>query len=344
MSASSSGGPWLVTGASGFLGRHLLEAIEADPDGRPPIALVRNERSWRELEWTGALPRVRTLTGSVTEPEGWTHNPALDGLAGIFHLAALVRHGRRDAAAVRHTNVEGTLNMARLAAARGCRLLFVSTSGTVGCFRRPGQSPEEDAPYCEREVAGWPYYRSKIEAERAARRLAGELGVELVILRPPVLLGPGDHRFRSSEHVLRLLRGKVPFLIRGGMHFADVRDVAQALVRAMERPVVRPVYHLPGTVCSVEDFYRRTAELSGRRPPRAIVPFRFAWLLAVLAERLGLKLLPEPSLIEMASHHWGLGSRYAADELGYRSRSGEETLGATIEWLAANHPDLGTPR
>src|SRR5207244_3482294 len=110
-----------------------------------------------------------------------------------------------------------------------------STSGAVGCFVRPGQSADEDAPYCERECAGWPYYRSKIEAERKARELARELGVELVIVRPPVLLGPEDHRLRSSAHLLRLLQGKLPFVIRGGMHFADVRDVAAAMVRVMIR-------------------------------------------------------------------------------------------------------------
>ena len=340
MSAATSGGPWLVTGASGFLGRHLLEAIGADAERPPPIALVRDQRSWEEQEWAAALPRVRTLTGSVTEPEPWAVSAALDGLAGIFHLAAEVRHGRRAAAAVRHTNVDGTLNLVRLAAARGCRILFVSSSGTVGCSRRPGAAPDEVAPYCAREVAGWPYYRSKIEAERAARGLADELGVELVILRPPVLLGPGDHRFRSSEHVLRLLRGRVPFLVRGGMHFADVRDVATALLRAMERETVRPVYHLPGTVCSIEEFYRQVAELSGRPAPRTVMPFRLAWLAAALTARLGLKLLPEPSLIEMAAHYWGLSSRYAAAELGYRSRPGAETLRDTIAWLATHHPDL----
>jgi nucleoside-diphosphate-sugar epimerase len=213
----------------------------------------------------------------------------------------------------------------------------------VGCFREPGPAPAEDAPYCEREVAGWPYYRSKIEAEQAARRLAGELGVELVILRPPVLLGPGDHRFRSSQHVARLLRGKVPFLIRGGMHYSDVRDVAAALLQAMERATVRPVYHLPGTICSVEDFYREVAVLAGRRPPRAVVPFRLAWLAATLTHRLGLSVLPEPRLLEMASHHWGLRSRYAEAELGYRSRPGAETLRATIDWLTAHHPELRGP-
>lgn len=334
-------GPWLVTGASGFLGRHLLETIEARPEaGQPPIALLRDLESWRRMEWARALPRVRTLTGSVTEPEPWFEDPLLDNLRGIFHLAGLVRHSRRDAAELLRTNVQGTLNLVRLAAARRCRLVFVSTSGTVGCFREPGPSPDEAAPYCEQTVGGWPYYRSKLEAERQARSLATGLGVNLVIVRPPVLLGPGDHRFRSSAHVFRLLRGRVPFLIRGGMHFADVRDVARALVRVMELPEARPVYHLPGTICSIAEFYSQVAELSGRPVPRLVLPFRAAWLLAAAAQRMGFSKLPEPALIEMASHHWAMRSRCAEAELGYRSRPGRETLADTIAWLRANCPEL----
>ena len=155
--------------------------------------------------------------------------------------------------------------------------------------------PEEDAPDCEAEISRWPYYRSKLEAERRARELASELGVQLVIVRPPVLLGPGDHRHRSSAHVQRLLSGGVPFVIRGGMHFADARDVAAALLRLMDIDEPRPLYHLPGTVCSVAEFYRQIATLAGERPPRLVLPFRPAWLLAKLSRALGLSVLPEPA-------------------------------------------------
>ena len=140
--------------------------------------------------------------------------------------------------------------------------------------------------------------------------------------------------------MLRFLRGKLPFLIRGGMHFADVRDSAQALIHAMQRPEVRPIYHLPGTSCSLEEFYAWTAELSGNPPPRLVLPFRPAWWLATLAQRLGLSVLPDPSLIEMAAHHWGMQSRYAGPELAYRSRPGRETLAETIAWIRANDPEV----
>ncbi len=301
---------------------------------------MRDPDEWLRMGWTRQLRRVHLLTGSVTDVRAWMDDPCLDGLAGIFHLAALVRHGARDAEAVFRTNVLGTLAMVRVAAARRCRLVFVSTSGTVGCFPNPGGTALEDAPFCEAEVGAWPYYASKIMAEKEARRLAGDLGAKLVVVRPPVLLGPGDHRFRSTGHLIRFLRGRLPFVIRGGMHFADVRDAARALRRAMEHPSPRPVYHLPGTVCTIQEFFALAGNVSGRQPPRLVLPFRLAWWLSTLSRRL--HLLPEPAAIEMASHHWAMQSRYAEPELGYASRPGRETMAETVAWLRENHPALAT--
>lgn len=331
-------GPWLVTGASGFLGRHLLTHIRGAGPSPRILALVQHPEAWRAMDWTAPLTGVDPLRGSVTEADTWARDPGLDGLSGIFHLAALVRHCRRDADEVYHTNVQGTLAMVRLAAARRCRLVFVSTSGTVACFRDPSGTADEESPFCEDTVRGWPYYRSKIAAEREARRLAGELGVELVILRPPVLLGPGDHRFRSTNHVSRFLRGRLPFLIRGGMHFADVRDAAAALLRAMTRPSVRPVYHLPGSISTIEEFFALTARIAGRAPPRRVLPYRPAWWLARVTGPL--RVLPDPVIIEMAAHYWGMRSAYAECDLGYQSRPPEDTLTETVVWLMAHHPAL----
>ena len=295
------------------------------------------------MEWTRGLDRVEPLVGSVTEPQAWHDAPTLRGLRGIFHLAAVVRHSRRHPEDVYRTNVEGTLGTLRVGARHRARVVFVSTSGTVGCFERPGDSADEDAPYCAGRVERWPYYHSKVLAERGARRLSEELGVELVIARPPVLLGPGDHRGRSTSILSRHLRGQLPFVIRGGMHFADVRDVARALVQAMKRADVRPIYHLPGTVCGVKAFFMLAEEVSGVSAPRLVLPYRLAWLLATFFERLGvllrgepLALLPDPVVIELASHYWSIRSNYAAAELDYQSRDARETLADTVAWLREN--------
>lgn len=332
-------GPFLVTGASGFVGRHLLQARDADS---AIVALVRDAQVWAEQDWSADFKHVELVQGSVTETDSWADQ--LPPLAGIFHLAALVRHSRRDAEEVYTTNVEGSLNMVRLAAVNQCRLVMMSTSGTVGCFRSPDAAADENAAFCEQTVASWPYYHSKIVAERSARQLADSLGVELVYIRPPVLLGPEDHRFRSTSNVLRMLRGRLPFLIRGGIHFIDVRDAVQAILHAMTQPQARPVYHLDGTCLSIEDFFGMIEEVSGVRAPRWVLPFGPARLFAAMDEWIGMRvrgeplhLLPDPVVVEMASHYWGTKSLYAETELGYKSRDPQITLRDTVDWIRSHH-------
>ena len=336
-------GPFLVTGASGFVGRHLLQSRTAETTA---IALVRDRSAWDTLDWAADLEHIDLVEGSVTGTQGWAEQlPPLDG---IFHLAAVVRHSRRNPEDVYETNIEGSSNMVRLAAAKQCRLVMLSTSGTVGCFKSPEESADEHAPYCEELVAGWPYYHSKILAEKKTRKLADELGVELVFIRPPVLLGPGDHRFRSTANILRMLRGELPFLIEGGMHFIDVRDAARAIWQAMDLPNPRPVYHLDGTCSSIREFFGMVEEVSGVQAPRRLLPYRAAHLLARLDEWLGTKfrgeplhLLPDPVVVEMASHYWGTNSLHSQSELGYQSRDPMRTLRDTVDWLRNNHESLG---
>lgn len=336
---------YLVTGASGFLGRHLLQALQADARPRRALALVRDPQAFARAEWARKLDRVEVLAGSPLEPEGWRGDPRLETVCGVFHLAALVRHSRWRAEEVETSIVEGSRRVLELAAERGWRAVLVSTSGTVGCFRTAGESADEDSAPCEEAIRRWPYYRAKLRAEREARELADRLGLELVIARPPVLLGPGDHRFRSTGMLLRYLEGRLPFLIHGGVAFADVRDAARALVRAMEIASPRPVYHLPGTASSVRELFELAEGVCGVPAPRWLLPYRPAWWLARATERLGVWLrgepftwLPDPVVVEMASRWWGLRSLHAGRDLGYASRDPRETLADTLAWLREHRP------
>jgi nucleoside-diphosphate-sugar epimerase len=319
----------LVTGASGFLGRHLLDALAGN---RPVHALVRRPEEWSRLDWTAAHAGVALVQGGLDDAPRWS--ASLPPLAAIVHLAAPVQHSRRAPPSLRSDIVDGTLAMLEVAAAQRCRLVVASTSGTVGCSREPGPRAAEDAPHVEAVVGGWPYYAAKIEMERRVRERAAERGVDLVLIRAPILLGPGDHRLRSTSNVLRFLRRRLPFLIRGGMHFTDVRDAARAFARAAAHPAPRRVYHLDGHECSVEEFFDLLAAVSGVPRPRTVLPYRIAWMLARALERL--HVVPDPVVIEMASHWWGLASTSAADDLGWKPRDPQETLRDTVAWLRAN--------
>lgn len=313
----------LVTGASGFLGGHVLDALASALPGVRPVLLARVP---------AALPAALRLNhvvveGSLDEAERAADHPALRDCAGIIHLAALVKHTRRDADAVFRANVGGTVEVIRAAARLGCRVVFVSSSGTVGCSLDPAAAPDEEAPFAERTVASWPYYASKVAAERAARSLAGVLDVDLVTLRPPVLLGPGDLRGRSTAHVRRVLRPR-PVLVDGGMHFADVRDVAAAAVRALVHPHPRATYHLPGWNGTLLGFAGLVSRVAGRRTRPTVIPWRVARFGAAALAPFGHFV--DPVLVEMARHHWNIRSRWSAAELDYLSRDPEVTLRDTL--------------
>ena len=82
----------------------------------------------------------------------------------------MVHHGRDDQAHQHDVNVGGTELVMRLAAEIGARVVFVSTSGVSGCSMDPTAAPDEEAPTCDAVIARWPYYVSKLAAERALGR------------------------------------------------------------------------------------------------------------------------------------------------------------------------------
>lgn len=308
----------LVTGASGFLGRHLLESL-----GDDAVALVR-----------APLPtRVAQLTGSPLEPEAWL--PRAAGVTTLIHAAGMIHHSRRDADEMVRFNVDSALAMVRAAKALDARLVLVSTSGTVGCFEHATIEADEHSRYAEALAARWPYYLSKIRAEQQARRLAKHLGVTMTVVRPPILLGPGDTLGRSTTNVARVLDGRLPFIPPGGIGFTDVRDVAAALTKLTRRSAWRETYHLPGTSLPLRTFFERVGEVAGIKVDRPDVPGLVVSGLAKLGSRVPLKKLPDPVVLEMSRCHWGLKTLWSHAELDYRPRNDRQTLSDTVAWLRA---------
>jgi len=325
----------LITGATGFLGQHVLGALRRRCPDAAVWLLVRNAASWRQAPHSAAYPEVRLIEAPLTDERAILAALAGQKLGGILHLAATVHHSRRHSADTFRANVDGTAAMVRLACAHGARLVFVSTSGTVGCSPSPAAAPDEQAPFCEQEVRRWPYYASKIAAEQLMLKAQEQGELDGVILRPPVMLGPGDHRFRATSLIVRFLRGRLPFYLTGGMHFVDIRDVAQALVEALTHPKPRPIYHLPGAAMPLKDYFAQLEQVSGVPAPRFSLPYPLA--LAV-AYGSGGKFF-DPVVIEMGHRHWGLSSRYAP-ELGFAPRAPRTTLQETVSWLRSAHPAL----
>jgi dihydroflavonol-4-reductase len=341
---SPARGRALVTGATGFMGGHVLRALADEPRVTGTIALVRDATA---LASRGRL-RATAIEGALTSPADWCAQVETADVRWIVHLAGAVHHSRAHPEPMRHTNVDGALAMLELAARLGARLVVASTSGVVGCFSDPNRIAYEDDRPATDLIARWPYYMSKLEAEERTRARAAELGVTVTMLRLPVMLGPGDARFRSTAHVARLMLGKLPFRLAGGIAFVDVRDAAAAAVRSLTLASPRPVYHVPGVTWTLDRFSDAVAACAGCRVPRwrpkGLTCRALARALDGLQRVPGLRhaaaALPDPVLLEMSTRYWGLGSRYAGRELGHVPREPEATIADTVAWLRDHHPAL----
>ena len=204
----------LVTGASGFVGSHLLPELLGA--GHRVVALVRSPASGTKV--TGRLPAalaasVELRTGDVDRPA--TLPAALAGVDAVVHLAAIPRDrtGGRQLLAV---NLDGTRNVIAAMQEAGIRRLV--HLGALGVEDR------EELHYA----------KSKARAEQAVR----ESGLDWTILKPSLLFGPGDGFFNIIADLVRLSPGIVPVPGDGTSRFQPlhVADLALCLRLSVERP------------------------------------------------------------------------------------------------------------
>src|SRR5687768_5952655 len=141
----------LVTGATGFLGTHLLQRL-CDQD-KPKKIRVLARKSTAQLEALG----VDVAIGSVDDPDAVM--AALEGVKQVYHLAGFVSRKPADARAMYKVHVEGTRLLCRAAVEQQVsRIVMASTSGTVAVARTPDEMPDEDFPPPLDIIAQWPYY------------------------------------------------------------------------------------------------------------------------------------------------------------------------------------------
>ena len=320
----------LVTGGTGFLGEHVVRALV---EGGHRARVVARSRS-KIFDDLGDA--VQQVAGDVCEPD-----PRMfDGVGLVYHLAGFVSRDPDDATQMMRVHVDGTRAVLRAAAEAGVRRVVVASSSGTIAVSEAEQLHDEESGYATEVVAKWPYYVSKIYQEKVALELGAELGLEVVVVSPSLLLGPGDRRLSSTKDVHRFLRGQIPVIPSGGVNFVDVRDAAAATIAAAERGKPGERYLLGGPNWTCKRFFGRLERVAKVRGPRLKLPKRLSELGASLMswayETAGRESPIDRMSVEMGEHFWYIDSSKAERELGFEPRDPQLTLHDTVSYLRSD--------
>lgn len=333
---ASIGGPVLLTGATGFLGRALAQelvrrrtethALVREDSPRGPLETLPITWHVGDLRDETAIDRaVAALAASAR---------AAGGTPRILHAAALISYRSRDRSLSEEINVKGTERLLASARRHGVgRFLFVSSVVAVGACTGPDPA-SESAPFNLGHL-GVAYADTKRAAEE--RVLAGARTLDAVVVNPGAIFGPVERASNTVRTIRRISEGRVPpFLPPGSVGVVGVEDAALGTLLALDRGRSGERYLLVESSLPIAELFARiAAQLGARRSGRVLSP-RTWNLLTALASWWDLVLpmnLTPPQALRMLGQDLRFDASKARRELGWAPRPFDEVLAATIAHL-----------
>jgi dihydroflavonol-4-reductase len=309
----------LVTGATGFIGSHLLRLlIERGDDVRVTV-----REGSRDDALTGlSVERVRA---DIRDRRSVRR--AMRGIERVFHAAGSTDLSlpREEAFAI---NLEGTrMVLEEALRAQVQRVVYTSSVAAVGPAR-PGETADEENVW-EAGHYRIAYVDSKHAAEVAAMQMVPR-GLPLVIVNPAHVLGAGDPGRSSTGLVRRFMRREIPAYVDGTLNIVGVDDVARGHVLADERGAVGERYILGNRNFTLQRLFADLGRLSGVQPPVVKLPLPVALALAQAAQRTGGFGMPTPAEVRASSLNWAFANRKAKRDLGWSTSPHEDCLEDTI--------------
>jgi nucleoside-diphosphate-sugar epimerase len=316
----------LVTGTTGFTGGHLARYLASRGDS--VTALVRSPEAGRVLEAGG----MQVVPGDLRDRAALDR--AADGAEVVYHIAAIYRQAGVRADQYAAVNAAAVGELVRAAARAGARrVVHCSTVGVHGDIEHPPAN--EDAPFRPGDI----YQQTKLEGERTARAAAADTGVEVVIVRPTGIYGPGDRR------LLKLFRGvaRRRFVVLGSgrifYHVTYIEDLVEGFRLCGTVPAAAGrTYILAGPeVTTLNELIEVIAAEARVAPPGLHLPVWPFWIAGAACEAFCRPLGIEPPLyrrrVDFFTKSRAFDITRARQELGYSPRVAlREGVRRTLEW------------
>lgn len=294
----------LVTGATGFLGSHLVCQLLAKGENVRACKRQTSDSSEFNFVYDFYFPaqeskmqmekNLQWVRTDVLEID--TFSAALEGISAVYHCAALVSFDPKDRELLQQTNVEGTANVVNLCLTQGVKnLSYVSSIASLG-RTKTGNTMDESCKW-ESSKLNSNYAISKYQSEMEVWR-GSEEGLNVAMVNPGVIIGPGNFNKGSNELIKSVYNG-MPLYSLGVNGYVDVRDVARALIELTERKIYSKRFILVGANLSIKDLFFSIADGFGKKRPYILItPFlaalswRVMWVLRLFTKK-GLAITKE---------------------------------------------------
>jgi dihydroflavonol-4-reductase len=323
-----------VTGSTGMVGSNLVHLLVEK--GYEVHALVRSEKKGEEM--LGHLKGISLILGDMENVQAFVGN--LSGSNVLFHTAAYFREyyapGEHEEK-LQKVNVAGTIELLKAAEAQNVeKVIYVSTVGVIGA--EPDGRPSNESTPAGKGTYENLYLKSKLEAEKEIDAFLKSHSLPVVVILPGVIVGPRDSGpTPSGRFLLDYMHGRVPGVIKGGMSIVDVRDVALAMVEAVDRGRSGERYIIGGHFIEMEELLRMMEEVTGIPAPKWKIPgvlAKVASHLAVFQSRMsGKPPTITPDTVRMIQGKIRFDSTKAISELGVQFRAPRDTAVDTVAWF-----------
>jgi nucleoside-diphosphate-sugar epimerase len=322
-------GKYFVTGATGFLGEHLVKRLIKA--GNEVIVLARNPNAVQNL------PKEITLyKGDIGSVEHL--KKGMDGVEKVFHMAALAKPWDKDKTAFHKINIEGTENVLKAAQAIGAqKVVLTSTAGVLG-YSVNGEQIDEQRAYDFPLATD--YEKTKRESELLAKSFASE-NFQVSIVNPTRVYGPGvlSQSNSTTKMIVQFSKGKwriVPGNGEGVGNYVFVEDVVEGHILAMEKGRNGERYILGGENASFNELFAELRLQTGQTQQLFNLPLGLmlgvSGTMQFMADSFGVKPLITPPFIRKYSQKAFLSTQKAEQELGYKPLNLKEGIAKTLAW------------
>ncbi len=328
---------YLVTGAAGFLGSNVCKQLLERGDKVRALVLP-NDKSVKYIPdnveiCLGDLCDAASLEEFFKVPAGMN--------SVVIHCASMVTVDPSYSEKLMAVNVGGTRNIIEkcLAHPECLKLVYVSSTGAIPEAPMGTKIKEVDKfePNDPKKVVG-AYSQSKAKASQMVLDAVRVMGLKACIVHPSGILGPLDHAVgETTSTLIKIIKGEMPVGMQGSFNLCDVRDLAAGCIAAVTKGRIGESYILANEEVTLKQLCEMLQEECDCQKIKFYLPLNIADKIAQTMEKKAEKSGKKPMMTTFSVYNLARNNSFdytkAKEELGYTTRSYQETIHDEVEWL-----------